>query len=526
MKQNQSIFWQASPQRGLIEGWLVCCALLIPVFPVILDTTPFARSLYLLLLPVVCVVVSGFRVRFFSGRPGWVVLKECGLALILGLGIWAIVFGLMACLSQMDSIRYSYAGTGGTIFFLLMAGPEFLGVRLLTWSWQQWNRLRRRRYVWALTHAILRVAGGMGLLVLVAAMLYFVKLMNNDIWGIPPESAFAQAVFWLTILLLFTFLLFTGGMILFLPPTALFSFLTARTMTARLEKLAAVTQALREGNLAARVAVIGEDEIAQLQNDFNAMAVDLEKSVLALQAEKDKVWALMEARRELVAGISHELRNPVAIIQGYSDSLRGGWQEHSPREIEQDLETIQYETTRLQTILNDLLTASQMEAGRLNMALQVVDVTALTQRLVATFSTLAWGSKRVQVTLLGPSAGVFVLADPLRLEQVLVNLVQNAVRHSSAGGLVAVEVHPGEERIIIEVEDTGEGISPEDLSHIWEKYYQAGSAQHRPPSQYGIGLGLSLVKELTEGMGGSVSVESCPGQGSVFQIDLPACAAV
>jgi signal transduction histidine kinase len=522
MKRIRSLFWQASPLRALVEGWLVCLVLLVPMVPVLLETTPSARSLYLVLLPLVCAVVTGLRLRFFARPAARALIQACGLAILLGLGILGSVMGLLAGLSQLDSIQHSFAGTGGTIFFLLMAAPEMLGVQLVSWAWQRWNYLRRRRYVWALTHAILRVVGAAGLLVLTGTIIYFVHLLGSDIWGIPPDSVFAQAVFWLSMLVLLAFLLFGTGILLFLPPTTLFSFLVARKMTARLENLAAGTQAVRKGDLSARVGVQGEDEVAQLQTDFNAMAADLEKSVLDLQSEKDKVWRLLEARRELVAGVSHELRNPVATILGYSDSLRRDWKEHSPEEVQRDLETIQYEASRLQAILNDLLTASQAEAGRLTLTLQKLDVNILVQRVVETFSGLAWGSKRVHINLSAPPHAVFGLADPLRLEQVLVNLVQNAVRHTSPGGLVALEVHPGPDSICIEVEDTGEGISPEDLPHIWEKYYRAGSAQRGAP--HGMGLGLALVKELTEAMGGTVSVESWPGQGSLFQVHLPACA--
>lgn len=521
MKRISSPLWKVSPTRTLVEGWLVCFILLIPVIGILLETTPLARSLYLVLLPLVCALVAGLRLRFFSGHFVQVVTKECGLALLLSLGILGTVFGLMASLAQLDSIKHSYARTGGTIFFIMMVVPEYLGVRVASWAWKRWDQLRHRRYVWALTHAILRVVAGAGLLIMIGAIFYIANILRNDIWQIPTESPFAQFVFWLTVLVLLLFLLSVSGIILFLPPATLFSFLVARKMTTRLESLAAATQALRSGNLSTRVSLTGEDEIAQLQTDFNVMAADLEESVAALQVEKDKVWRLLEAQRDLIAGISHELRNPVATILSYNDVLRREWTDRSPQEVERDLDTIQYEASHLQTILNDLLTASQADAGYLSMSLQAVNVTVLLQRLVETFSVLAWSNKRAQVTLSAPPHGIFALADALRLEQVLVNLLQNAVRHTSPGGLVALEVHQDPEGICIEVEDTGEGISPEDLPHIWEKYYRTTSSQHR--SQYGTGLGLSLVKELTEAMGGTVSVESWPGQGSLFQVHLPAC---
>jgi signal transduction histidine kinase len=520
MKRLCALLWQSSPLRTLLESIIVCCVLLIPMLPVLLDAPPLPFSLYLVQLPLLCSVVAGLRLRFFSGQLWQVLVKEWGFGLGLGLIVLGIVIGAFAGVGQMASIRFSYAGTGGTFFFLAMTVPEYLGMRFASWVWLRWDHLRRRRYAWALTHAILTVMGGLGLIILIGAVALASRSLGNDIWGIPTGDTFAQTVFWLTIIILFSSVIIAGMLVLLLPPATLFSFLVARRTTARLENLVIATQALRQGDLSSRVVLDGEDEIAQLQANFNAMATDLETSMLALQAEKDKVWSLLEARRELVAGISHELRNPTATILGYIESLRHGWEDRPSREVEHDLETIQYETERLQTILNDLLAASQIDADKLEINLQEVNVSALLARLVETFAGLAWSRKRVQVTLTGGQDDTVAAADPQRLEQVLVNLVQNAVQHTPPGGLVALEVHQESERVCIDVEDSGEGIAPEDLPHIWEKYHHFGASQKS--IRAGTGLGLSLVKELTEAMGGSVSVESLAGQGSLFRVQLPA----
>jgi len=522
MRHVGALFWQTSLPRALLEGWLACVLLLAPLAPVFLGSTPLARSLYLVLVPLLCAVLAGLRGRFSKARPLVTTLKEFALALALAAGILGMVYGLLALLGQMGSIRSSYAGTWGTLAFILMAAPEYLGMRIASWGWVRWDRLRRRRYAWALTHAILKMIAEFGLLALAGLLIWIAVILKNDIWGIPPDSVFAQLVFWSSLLLFFAVLLSVGGILLFLPPSLLFSWRVARKMTTRLESLAEATQALRAGELSRRVPVQGEDEIAQLQADFNAMAADLEGSVQALQTEKDKVWELMEARRELVADVSHELRNPAAIIRGYADAARRGLEDRPLEELENDLQAIQYEAARMENILNDLLSAAELESGHLSISTQAVDVPALAQRLVDTFSGLAWRSKRVQVTLAVPSESALAWADPLRLEQVLVNLLQNAVRHTSAGGLVAVEIHSGPGQVCIEVEDTGEGILAEDLPHIWEKYFRAGQAIG---GSHGAGLGLSLVKELSEAMGGGVSVESWPGQGSLFRVLLPVCEA-
>ncbi|MBN1316625.1 MAG: HAMP domain-containing histidine kinase [Anaerolineales bacterium] len=520
MKETNPIFWRISPLGALLESGTGCLLLLIPMFPVLIDAPPLPRSLYLVLLPLVCAVIAGSRMRFQRNHPATVLVVECGLAACIGLGLYAIIMGVFASAGHMDSILYSYAGPGGTRFFILLAAPEYLSVRLASLTWRRWNRLRSRRYAWALTHAILTVVVVSALLVLSAIIFYSGNILGNDIWGIPPDSAFSRSVFWLSMLVLFSFFLIVGAITLFLPPATLFSFLVARKMTVRLEDLALAANALRQGDLSKRVDVKGADEIAQLQADFNAMAADLEKTMHDLEMEKDKVWSLIKARRDLVAGISHELRNPIAITQGYLDSLQRNWQDRSPHEIKQDLETISYEASRLNTILNDLLAFSQLDAGHLQISLKTVNVSTLLQRVEETFSKLSWSSKRVKITLAAPEDDVFVQADPLRLEQILVNLVQNAVRHTSPGGLVALEVRQDKDTICIEVEDTGEGIPPEELDHIWEKYHHAESSKGR--NQSGAGLGLALVKELTEAMGGKVKVESWPEQGSIFRINLAA----
>ncbi len=519
MSRMRRLLWRASPRRVLLEGGLVSLGLLFPLLPVLLSAPPLPRSLYLVQLPLVCALVAGLRLRFFADAPLINMLKELGLGLLLAAGITAIVLGMFVLLGQWDAIRYSYAGTSGTLFFLGLAAPEYLGVRVVSWGWLRWDQLRRRRYAWGLTDAIISVVGGIGLVLLIGGIVYGAYSAGNGIWGIPQGDVFAQIVFWLSIAILFAAVLAVGGLGLFLPPVILFSFLTARKMTVRLEKLEQATQALRAGELSTRLDVQGEDEIAQLQADFNAMAADLETSMTDLQAEKDKVWSLLENRRELVAGISHELRNPIATILGYLEFLQREGEDRTPQEVEQYLQTIQYEATRLQVILNDLLASSQLEAEQLNVELGEVDLTALATRLVETFAALAWNSKRVQVSLSAPNETISVTADPLRLEQIIVNLLQNAIQHTPAGGLITLEIRAEGANTLIAIEDTGEGIAPEDLATIWEKYRHPASAKDN--TYYGIGLGLSLVKALTEVMHGSVAVESCPGEGSVFTIRLP-----
>jgi signal transduction histidine kinase len=137
--------------------------------------------------------------------------------------------------------------------------------------------------------------------------------------------------------------------------------------------------------------------------------------------------------------------------------------------------------------------------------------------MVEAVAPLAWRAGRVEVVADAPPGLPLAQADAERLEQVLSNLLRNGVRHTSPGGIVVAAVSADAEHVSIVVRDTGEGIAPEDLPHIWERFYRGEN--HRS-SDGGAGLGLAIVKELTEAMGGTVAVESTPGQGSCFTIRL------
>ncbi|MBI2940364.1 MAG: response regulator [Chloroflexi bacterium] len=301
-----------------------------------------------------------------------------------------------------------------------------------------------------------------------------------------------------------------------------------------LEELAAATGALRAGDLAARVTVGGEDEVGRLQADFNAMAADLEQTLRDLHAERDRVAGLLEARRQLIAGVSHELRTPVATVRGYLESALRLLDPHHPttdprssagpsmgsgQALRADLETMEREVARLSRLIEDLFTLSRAEVGRLELRLGPTDVGAVVCRLVGTLAPLAWQQRWVQVLAeVAPDLSL-ARADGERLEQVVSNLLGNAVRHTSPGGLVATTVSAEPDAVRVEVRDTGEGIAPEDLPHIFERFYRGPRISGERHD--GAGLGLALVKELAEAMGGSVEVVSTPGEGSCFTVRLP-----
>lgn len=396
-------------------------------------------------------------------------------------------------------LRTGLAGIGGGIFVMFLCLR--IGFRLLVF----WNRLRRTRMRWALTHAHLLVAlMGAGLISALVISVFFVT--SRSVLNILP--------------ILFLLLILTCiGLGIVLPPSAIFSYFFARRMTRRIESLARAVSALRAGNYGIRISVQGEDEIARLQADFNVMADALERARRDLQAERDNVATLLRARRELIASVSHELRTPVATLRGYLESTRVHWDEAPPLTLHHDLLVMEQETIRLQALINDLFTLARAEVGRLEMRCEPTDVGMVARRVVETMASLAWQSGRVEVVADVAGETPPAQADAIRLEQVLHNLLHNAVRHTPPGGIVAIMAQADLDAVVLHVRDTGEGIDPADLPRIWERFYRTERAREQPTS--GTGLGLALVKELVEAMGGAVAVESVPGEGSCFSIRLP-----
>jgi signal transduction histidine kinase len=381
--------------------------------------------------------------------------------------------------------------------------------------------MRRRRMLLSLTHAHLKLV----VLVMVTFVVFFAVILmafgESDFYQ--PESGGAMAV--VADRIFHTLMPLVGvwsvlmivAVIVMLPPSAIFSYFIARRTTRRLERLAAAAKAMREGDYGARVSVEGEDEVAQLQANFNAMAAELDRTLQDLETQRDTVAHLLQSRRELVVSVSHELRTPVATVRAMLESALKQ-QGARPASLRHDLEVMEGEVLRLQRLIDDLFTLSRLEVEQLTMTCQPADVAPVVQRIVDAMALLAWNGGRVEVVAELPDELPRACVDEARLEQILANLVRNGVRHTGPGGIVAVVAAVEKDAVKIEVRDTGEGIPAEELPHIWERFYRGENA--RTDDVRGAGLGLALVKELAEAMGGSVEVESAVGEGSRFTVRL------
>lgn len=519
---RRRLLWAALPAQALLEAWLLGLALLFLLSRQVGVVSPAVLSNGLLFLCGSCGMWVVLRSRLPQGswqrQVLWELAVGLALSLVMGAGI-----GLVARILGWEEtwLRSALGGPLLASLLLLGTGPGYLVARVGVRLWLSWDRLRRRRMLWAITHAHLTVVVLLIFLLAGGALLIAVLTDSNAPAGPEPANLatslterLMHTVFPATVLILF---LTAAAIAVMLPLSALFSFLVARRTTRRLEALAEAVKAFRDGQYDTRVERVGEDEVAQLQSGFNAMADELARTLRDLEAERDKVAALLQSRRELVAGVSHELRTPVATMRATLESALDRPAEAMPEPLRHDLDVVGREILRLQRLLDDLFTLSQADAEGLRIECQATDVAPVVRRMVDALAPLAWASGRVEVVAELPAGLPPACADEARLEQCLANLLRNAIRHTPPGGIVAVAARAEPDTVLIEVRDTGEGIAPADLPHIWERFYRGESTR----GSGGAGLGLALVKELTEAMGGSVAVESEIGRGSRFTVRLP-----
>jgi signal transduction histidine kinase len=289
----------------------------------------------------------------------------------------------------------------------------------------------------------------------------------------------------------------------------------ALRLTKPLERLLSGVRALEAGRFDTRVALENDDEVTRLGTGFNAMAQQLERSVQQLRLEQKHTSDLLDSNRTLTANASHELRTPIAVMRAHLESA----EMRNAALTVQETELLHGEVLRLERLVEDLFTLSRAELQRLELKRERVSLFEVTSDLTRALHPLA----RVgSVTLLNEvSPGLrAVAADHARLEQVLRNLVTNAIRYTPEGGIVRLSARARGDTVALSVQDTGIGIEPEDLTKIFEPFYRADPARTR--SSGGSGLGLTLVRELMERMNGRITAESTPGRGSTFTLELGA----
>lgn len=285
-------------------------------------------------------------------------------------------------------------------------------------------------------------------------------------------------------------------------------FFLSRYMMSPLRQLAEAVQRVAAGDYTQRIPVQGEDEIAQVVRHFNNMAQRIQETV----GELRRVEA---TRRELVAGVSHELRTPLTSLQGFAEALRDGVITE-PAERQRYLQVICDESARMARLVNDLFELTKIDSGQISYQFHEVDLADVARRAVAAMEA-PFQREGVTLELRLPPQPVRVIADAVRIAQVLHNLLANALRFTPRGGLVSVELSAGGK---VSVSDTGPGIAPEDLPHLFERYYQG--RQEGGKRLGGSGLGLAIAHHIVAAHGGRMTAANRPEGGARFTFELKA----
>lgn len=299
-------------------------------------------------------------------------------------------------------------------------------------------------------------------------------------------------------------LVFAGGIAMSL------GYFVAAALTDRISALSRGAEAIAEGDLAVRVAVVGKDEVSHLAATFNQMAERLQEADRQ-QRELDTL------RRDLIAWVGHDLRTPLASTRVIVEALADGVIE-DPETAQRYLRTAQRDIQSLTLLIDDLFDLAQMDAGGLKLDRQPTSMAGLVADTVESFTALA---QQRGVTLSGGAEpGVDpALVDARQIGRVLANLVGNALRHTPAGGAVTVQARLLDGRIQVEVADSGDGIPAEDLPRVFERFYRGEKSRSRATG--GSGLGLAIAKAIVEAHGGKIAVDSRPGEGAHFSFFLP-----
>lgn len=283
--------------------------------------------------------------------------------------------------------------------------------------------------------------------------------------------------------------------------TGLFTFYLTKRITAPLREMNRVALHIARGEFNQRVNIKTHDELGELGKTFNYMGQEL--------------LVLDQMRKDFVANVSHDLRSPLTSIHGF---IRAFLDNTIPDERKRYYFTIMKEQTeRMIKLINDLLDMAQIESGQMEIRPVFFNFSELVRKVVARMEP-EYVKKKVNVVVISKEEqNIHVFADPNRIDQVIVNLIQNAIQFSSPNSSVEV-ILKKEEQVVISIRDFGSGIRQEDIQFIWERFYKADRARTK---KTGTGLGLSIVKHILHLHQTDIQVESEEGKGTTFTFTLP-----
>ncbi|MHB8481530.1 MAG: two-component system histidine kinase PnpS [Nitrospiria bacterium] len=264
--------------------------------------------------------------------------------------------------------------------------------------------------------------------------------------------------------------------------------------------------------------LIPDERVFQVHASIISKSDHAELTVIFVFHDITNLRRLERIRKDFVGNVSHELRTPLTSIKGFCEALREGAVTDPVKSI-RFLEIIETNAIRLENILTDLLQISQLESGNLKLRYEKIEVKSLLDAILILLKPAA-DYKRQSLIVDRDEKGKVLYADSHRIEQVFINLIDNAIKYTPEGGQITIKtsMNPGEDFEII-VSDTGIGIPQKDQTRIFERFYRVDKGRSR--EQGGTGLGLSIVKHIVELHGGNIQIESTPNQGSRFMIKIP-----
>jgi signal transduction histidine kinase len=283
-----------------------------------------------------------------------------------------------------------------------------------------------------------------------------------------------------------------------------FTLVLSRKLSAPLLKMEQATRKITKGDLETRVTLRSKDEIGSLGNAINDLAKDLKR--------------YRDTRREFFANISHELRTPMTYLEGYAKVLKEGLYKDE-EEKEQYLDIIDQESKRLTRLIDDLFELSKMEEGKYSLNGELVDLAEVLENVILKLRLRA-KEKGLDIEAKVEDDLPSILGDGIRIEQIMINLIDNAIRYTEQGTITVTIKEANQMNVKVSIEDTGKGIPQDELPYIFERFYRVEKSRSREFG--GTGLGLAIVKKLVDIQGGQIRVFSQIGEGTRFEIIFPA----
>lgn len=301
-----------------------------------------------------------------------------------------------------------------------------------------------------------------------------------------------------------------SGFLTFLLMMAILTIYMSRHVLTPMEQLGNATQLIAEGDYTYNLPYVRNNEIGKLTQAFLRMRQKLADNIREIQEHE-------QSRKELVASISHDLRTPLASIQGYVEALQDGVAT-DPETKKKYLETIKTKTIQVNRLIDDLFEFSKLELEQLPMTMQTMNSSFLAEILIQMESDIKRLGARADIDLNIPS--VLIRLDPERMIQVIQNIVNNALRYiDKSSGLIEMSALVQNQHFVIKIKDNGTGIKEEDLPHIFDRFYRGDKSRSR--NFGGTGLGLAISKTIVEAHGGELEVKSKIGVGTTFYIKVP-----